>query len=68
MKAPALVIAMPHKGGGDENDDEESTTEDDSDEMEAFDTFAEAIGVPDDKRQAAFDAFKAAVKACTSNY
>jgi hypothetical protein len=66
VKAPSLVIAIPkgHGREGDDEDDHDMSDEDDGDAMEAFDTFADAIGVPEDKRQAAYEAFRAAVKAC----
>ncbi len=64
MKAPSLALLVPKGHGDDDEEDHDMSEEDDGDAMEAFDTFADAIGVPEDKRQAAYDAFRAAVKSC----
>ncbi|MES2359928.1 MAG: hypothetical protein V4529_16435 [Gemmatimonadota bacterium] len=65
MKAPALVLAIPHKGGGDdEGDDEDMADGEDSDAMEACDAFCDAADIPEDKRKATYDALRAFVKCC----
>ena len=74
MKAPSLVIAVPkdrgdsHDSEGDGEEEKDSGEADESDEMEAADQVADVLDVPDDKREALYQALRAFTKACMSNY
>ena len=62
MKAPALLIGIGKPKGGGES--MAAAEEDEGDEREAFEAFADAAGIAEEKREDAYAAFVAAVQAC----
>lgn len=59
MKAPVLAIAMGKpKGPG------MMEEEDDGDEREAFESYADVLGIAKEKRDAAYDSLVAMIQAC----
>lgn len=72
MKAPALVIAVgkgkrpPGGDPGDEPDrDDEAPEDDESAERDAFNSFADAAGIPEDKRDDAYDYLSTMIRLCS---
>lgn len=59
-KAPSLsgvVLSIPKGKGSDDSE---------NDERDAFDAFAEAAGIPDDKKDDAYSALAAMIEACVA--
>jgi hypothetical protein len=60
VKAPVLAIALgARKGAGGDPEGDEG-----DDERDPFDAFADAAGIPDEKRDDAYEALRSMIQTC----